>query len=122
MRFLADENLPLPLVERLRAEGHDVVFIQEQTRGADDASVAAQAGTEGRVLISYDKDFGELVFARQLPVVAVVLLRLEGMKYDARVDRVVEALQSASGLEGQFTVVEPARIRQRPLPRPLGGA
>ncbi|MBE7492375.1 MAG: DUF5615 family PIN-like protein [Planctomycetes bacterium] len=121
MRLLADENLPEPLVKRLRAEGHDVVFMQEQVAGADDTGVAAQAETEVRILVSCDKDFGELVFARQVAVVGVVLLRLEGMAYDKRAERVLQALNGDITLEGQFTVVEPARIRQRPLPRSPGG-
>jgi predicted nuclease of predicted toxin-antitoxin system len=64
VRFLADENVPLPSVDALSAAGHDVVWVARETPGLADPRVLDQARRENRILITFDRDFGELVFAR----------------------------------------------------------
>lgn len=64
MRFLADENVPLPSVDALRAAGHDVASISRESPGAPDPRVLERAQQEARLLITFDRDFGELIFAR----------------------------------------------------------
>jgi len=77
MRFLANENLPRAAVEGLRAAGHDVAWIRIEAPGASDEQVLARSRDEARVLITLDKDFGELVLRRGLGASqGVVLLRL----------------------------------------------
>ena len=120
MRVLADENIPPALVEALRAAGHDVTSIHEGLRGSPDPIVADLSVREGRILLTYDKDFGEMLFAAP-PVgtrpAGVVLLRLGGMAYSLRTARVLDVFASEElALRGHFTVVEPARTRQRALP------
>ena len=75
MRVLADENIDPDLVGWLRDQGHDVLSIREAARGAPDTRVLALAVEESRVLLTADKDFGELVFRHGLPATGVVLLR-----------------------------------------------
>jgi predicted nuclease of predicted toxin-antitoxin system len=60
MRFLADENVPGPVVGALRGRGHDVVWIKELMPGAEDAVVLELAQSERRVVVTADTDFGEL--------------------------------------------------------------
>lgn len=62
MKFLADENFPRPAVEALRNAGFDVAWISEGQSGAADEQVLARAAAEGRTLLTFDKDFGELAF------------------------------------------------------------
>ena len=64
MRLCANENLPEDCVLRLRQDGHDVLWIREVAPGSPDSAVLARAHAEDRLLITCDKDFGELVFKR----------------------------------------------------------
>ena len=64
MRLLADENVPLPSVHVLRAAGVDVTAIAEVTPGIADAEVLSHSRRDGRILLTFDRDFGELVFWR----------------------------------------------------------
>ena len=75
MRILADENIDPDLIDWLRAEGHDVVSIREVARGAPDTHVLAMATDQERILLTADKDFGDLVFRRGLPAPGIILLR-----------------------------------------------
>jgi len=61
MRLCANENIPEDCVVRLRERGHDVLWIREAAPGGPDPDVLARALTEDRLLITFDKDFGELV-------------------------------------------------------------
>ena len=58
MRWLANENFPLASVQLLRAAGHDVVAIIEDTPGAPDTGVLAQAARESRIVLTFDRDDG----------------------------------------------------------------
>jgi predicted nuclease of predicted toxin-antitoxin system len=62
MRLCANENVPGDCVTLLRQRGHDVLWIREVARGASDDGVLAMAQSETRLLLTFDKDFGELVF------------------------------------------------------------
>ena len=59
MRFLANENVPLDAISALRERGHDVIWVRTDTPGSTDEDILARAGAEERVLITFDKDFGE---------------------------------------------------------------
>ena len=76
MRWLADECVAAGLVALLRADGHDVVYVAEAAAGLSDADVITLASREMRVLLTEDKDFGDLVFRRERAVPGVVLLRI----------------------------------------------
>lgn len=73
MNFMADECCDQPLVEGLRADGHDVVYIREVMAGAEDAAVLQMAAEQERILLTEDKDFGELVVRLRLPAFGIVL-------------------------------------------------
>lgn len=118
MLLVADENIPRLCVERLRATGFDVTHIAEKQAGVQDHVVLLNAGREGRVLITEDRDFGTLVYAQlQSPPVGVIYLRLGTAKPEAVAEALAELFERSDiEIEGRFTVVEPGRIRQRPLP------
>ncbi|RJF70381.1 hypothetical protein D4Q52_17655 [Rhodopseudomonas palustris] len=115
MRFLADENIPRSLVQSLLDEGHDVVRIGTLAAGASDPTVLELARREGRVVLTFDKDFGELARASKLGSPSgVVLFRLPITPSDgARLARIVS---SRSDWSGHFAVVDSHRVRIKPLP------
>jgi predicted nuclease of predicted toxin-antitoxin system len=67
MRFLANENVPRTAIEALRAAGNDVVWIRVDAPGSSDPEVLARAAREERILLTFDKDFGELAKASPMP-------------------------------------------------------
>jgi predicted nuclease of predicted toxin-antitoxin system len=119
MRFLANENFPLDAVEALRQAGHDVAWIRTDAPGSSDPQVLARAIQASRVLLTFDKDFGDLAFHAGLPAdCGIVLFRLPSNSAAALAAQVVAAIQARNDWANSFAVVEPGRIRMRPLPSP----
>ena len=117
MRLLANENFPGAAVAALRNEGHDVLWIRTECPGATDQNVLQIAQTQDRILLTLDKDFGELAFRSRLPSqVGIVLFRLTPSSPDYISRVALAALKSASEWRGHFAVVEENRIRITPLP------
>jgi len=117
VRLLADENVPGPLVRLLRERGHDLVWVRETLPGATDEAVLEHASVEARLLVTFDKDFGQLAVKSGLPSEAgVILFRLDGSDPDRDNQRAAAALESRDDWGGHFAVVSGARIRIRPLP------
>jgi hypothetical protein len=115
MRFLADENVPGPLVRALARAAHDVVWIREVSPGAPDRQVLDQAAADRRVLVTFDKDFGELARGAALPEgCGVILFRLP-MPRPADIPRLAAIIDGRSDWAGRFSVIEPGRVRTRPL-------
>ena len=79
MSFVADESVDQQIVERLRTEGHDVWYIAEATPGASDEDVLTLAKRNGAILLTADKDFGEMVFRQRQITGGVVFIRLGGL-------------------------------------------
>jgi predicted nuclease of predicted toxin-antitoxin system len=85
-------------------------------RGAADPEILARAQAESRIVVTQDKDFGELAFRRGLPArCGVILFRLVGSNPDADNRRMVEVVESRTDWAGQFAVATDDRIRIRPL-------
>lgn len=117
MRLLADENIPLASIQALRAAGHDVRAASETMARPLDREVLARAGAEGRVLVTFDRDFGALAFKRGVSAPAgIVLLRFVPVTPDEPATILLDLL-SDSGLtfSRKFTVVDRERVRQRSL-------
>ena len=78
MRILANENFPREAVEALRARGHDVFWARTDSPGSPDSQVVDCAASQRRILVTFDKDFGELAFRRGLSSPAgIVLFRIK---------------------------------------------
>jgi predicted nuclease of predicted toxin-antitoxin system len=67
MRFLADENIPGDAVAEIEAAGHDIVWVRTLAPGSKDEDVLAWAVREERIILTFDKDFGELAWRAGLP-------------------------------------------------------
>jgi predicted nuclease of predicted toxin-antitoxin system len=119
VRILANENFPAPLIHELRRRGHDVKSVKESMRGAEDPEVLARAQAEDRLVVTFDKDFGELAYRCGLPASSgVILFRLSGPSPGIDNARALAALESGIDWIGSFAVVTDDRIRVRPLPDP----
>ena len=77
MRFIVDESTGLAVAGYLRDRGHDVVVVFEEMPEARDEEILARAVVEGRIVVTNDKDFGELVFRDGQPHEGIVLFRLQ---------------------------------------------
>jgi len=116
MKFLADENVEKPIVDILRADGHDVLFISETTTSTIDEKLLDQANAESRLLITNDKDFGELIFLQQKISSGIVLMRFTSEKSSVKAKFMHSLLlKYEHRLMGSFTVVSEAKVRIRPL-------
>jgi predicted nuclease of predicted toxin-antitoxin system len=116
MRLLADECCETKLIEALRAAGHDVLYVLETFPGATDDEVLSRAVEEGRILLTEDKDFGELVYRMKLPSSGVVLLRFGIGERDRKIARTLDLFTELQGqLPGKLTVIDGEKIRFRPL-------
>ena len=119
MRLLADENMPLPVVQGLRAAGHDVRWIGDEDPGLGDRAVLQHAHEEERILLTFDTDFGTLTFHETMDTPAgIVLFRLPPLGKDELVRFVVDTVEARDDWHGHFAVIEQHRIRMRPLPNP----
>lgn len=117
MRFLANENMPGDTVEALRAAGMDVAWVRKEAPGMGDPEVLAWAMREGRILLTFDKDFGELAFASDLPATCgIVLFRLPMPRSPDAGAMLAHLIMARTDWAGHFSVIEPGRVRLRALP------
>jgi len=116
MRFLADENFPGNAVTALQARGHDIVWIRTAAPGSKDEEILAWAVREERVLLTFDKDFGELAWRIGMPSTSGVVLFRIPMPAASKIGAILAAtIDRRTDWAGHFTVIEPDRIRMRPL-------
>jgi predicted nuclease of predicted toxin-antitoxin system len=118
VRFLADESCDFAVVRALRAAGHDVVAVADQFPRAEDPVVIELALAEGRIVLTEDKDFGQLVYASGRESHGVIFMRFPAYAratLPAAITRLVE--EAGDQLMQAFVVVRPGRVRisHRPL-------
>lgn len=116
VRFLADENFPGDAVRALRAASHDVAWISELSPGANDMRVLALAESETRILLTFDKDFGELAWHAGLPVsCGIILLRVPTPPAASIGEALAARIAERDDWAGHFSVIEPGRVRMRAI-------
>ena len=114
MNLVCDENIHRSLVGALRAAGHDVVYIAELSPSVVDSDVLREANDRGAVLLTDDKDFGELVFRLGKLSAGVLLLRLHEASHDERERMVLSTISEHGGeLPGHFAVLSTTKLRIR---------
>ncbi len=117
MRILANENIPGEAIEALRARGHDVRWMLTEGTGSTDLVVLALAQAERRLLLTFDKDFGEMAFRAGLPAEAgIVLFRMAASSALRVAEVAVAVLESRTDWAGHFSVIEDDDLRMTPLP------
>lgn len=114
MNLLADEGIDRQIVDALRANGFIVAYVAEMAPGISDDEVLAFANREGALLLTADKDFGELVFRLGRLSPGVVLIRLAGQAPIKKAEIVVSLVEKhRSELLESFSVITPVGIRIR---------
>jgi predicted nuclease of predicted toxin-antitoxin system len=118
LRILADENVALDIVLALRGAGHDIVWAAEIDPRQADEHWLALAEAERRLLLTHDKDFGDLVFRDRWPATSgVFLLRLGAMDARLQAALVKIVLDQELVWYRSFSVLTPRLLRQVRLPR-----
>ena len=113
MKILADESVDKQIVEQLRRDGHNVEYIAESSPGSTDIAVLDRANKLSALLITADKDFGELVFEQGLAnLTGIVLIRLSGMSAERKAEIVSKVFKEhEEELSRAFSVITPGRVR-----------
>ena len=112
MKFLADENIPLKVVKRLREDGLDITSIAEIQIGMDDEEIAKLSEKEEMVLITFDKDFGEIIFRKSIKPYGLILLRIPPKSVEYIYNFLKWLLtESKIEFEGKLVVVREDKIR-----------
>lgn len=117
MRILANENMPADAVDLLRVCGHDVCWVRSDQPGASDEDLLERARTDGRLLVTFDKDFGGLVFQQgQRASCGVVLFRITCPTSAEPAVVIAGVLEGRDDWRGHFSVVDRRQTRMVPLP------
>jgi predicted nuclease of predicted toxin-antitoxin system len=116
MRILADENIPGKTVRGLRDGGYDVLWIRETSPGITDPEIIRIAVEEQRIIVTFDKDFGELAVTGQgQNPPAIILLRISKPSPATTAETINEILSSREDWLGHLTVIDDNHIRMRAL-------
>jgi len=116
MKFVADESVDRPIVVRMRQVGHQVWYVAEMDSGISDDAVLNLANREMALLLTADKEFGEMVFRQRRFTGGILLIRLAGLSATRKTNIVVSILeQHISELPASFAVIAPGIFRIRRL-------
>lgn len=114
MTFWTDESVDFPIIEQLRESGHTVKSILEKFPGISDDQVLELAVQDRNILLTCDKDFGELIYRHKKTHFGIVLIRLESLKSAEKALLITKLVaEHAQDLENSFTVVGEKFIRIR---------
>ena len=116
MKFLADVNIEKSLVDEVRGMGYDIIWVADVDRYLDDMSVFKMAKKSNRILLTNDKDFGEIVFRQKLVPAGVVLFRIKGQDAGEK-GALLKKLLAAhkEKIAGHFVVVAKDKLRFIPI-------
>ena len=112
MKFLLDQNFDRRLVQPLRQSGHDLkVVAVDYPSGLRDEEVLSLAVSEDRIILTNDRDFGELAVKELLPHAGIIYLRMRWTTAAAKWDRLSQVLTEYSGDLDRFLVVTDSAVR-----------
>lgn len=112
MKFLIDECIGYSIVEWLQSKNHDVVFLEESSMGAGDPEVLRMAFSSNRILITCDKDFGEIIFLRKQQHCGIILLRLASYTRSKKINVLEKILKDhANEMQNNFIVATETNVR-----------
>jgi predicted nuclease of predicted toxin-antitoxin system len=116
MRLLADENIPRKIVDRISENGHNILWIKDTAPRSSDDRILSIAEADERIILTFDRDFGQLVCERKLLATqGIIYFRLDGLSPSMMAEAVIDALNSDTIFQGYFTVITKTRVRQMRL-------
>lgn len=117
VKLLTNENIPLASILLLQKSGFDVLSASQEFPGVPDEVVLSRARKDERVLVTFDRDYGELIFHRQLPVPPAVIYLRFIPENPEQVAEVLQQVLSQTEVAGYFVVADRDRLRRRRLPK-----
>lgn len=118
MTFLADENIPYEVIKRLREEeAVEIISVLEEFRGMSDENIIKISSRQRLIIITFDKDFGYLIFGRMTDVpFGVILFRISIKSLD-HIFKMLKWILFESGIkfERKFVIVTESKVRVIPL-------
>lgn len=119
MKIIVDECCPSYITQALRSDGHDVIYIAEESPSLTDNDILSRALKESRIIVTEDRDFCELVFLNKRSTYGIVLVRINAQKRTEKTQRVREtfANQEAELVNAMVTITL-TNTRIRPLKSP----
>ncbi|BCA60441.1 DUF5615 family PIN-like protein [Sphingomonas sp. HMP6] len=116
MELLADENQHPTVVARLRQAGYRVEYVRDSSPGAQDKQILARPDIGSVIFLTYDRDFGDLVFNRGLqPPLAIMYTRLNRAKPEHIADRILALLEAGVATGHMITITKDGE-RLKPFP------
>src|SRR3989304_10074734 len=116
IKFIADVNIEKPIVDYLLENGYNVKWVADYDCKMNDEGLIKIANTEKRIIITNDKDFGELIFLQKKVSIGVILLRVKGQISQDKIKLIGKLLRDYSNkLLNHFVVITKKRIRFVPL-------
>lgn len=117
MKFLANENFPPSSIKILRTNKHKVISINEEAKGSKDLQVLKIAQNEDMILLTFDKDYGELIYKyKEIPPAGIICFRFIPNSAEEPAEVLLNIIESKQiSLIGKYTVIEKDKIRQRNL-------
>ena len=117
MKILADANIEAAIILWLRSCGHDVLWAAELSPSNPDTELVSLANSQERVLLTHDRDFGELVFLRGILSRGAILLRFDVALQSDRLRLLQHHWPTIEAhAQGNFIVVSERKVRLRPMP------
>ena len=114
-KFLADENIPIKAVEALRQKNIDIIPVLQISPGLSDRDALDLANTQGRVIITFDTDFGKLTFKEKLKAKGIILLRFIPKSPQQIVKRIEYLITAGIPIENCFLIVREDSVRVIPI-------
>ncbi|MFZ3076900.1 MAG: DUF5615 family PIN-like protein [Candidatus Aenigmatarchaeota archaeon] len=111
MRFLIDECTGKRLAKLLEKEGYDVIFAGDIMSSASDEEIIKKCEDDDRILVTDDKDFGEMVFRLGKPIRGVILIRIVA-KPETRLEAILKLLKNYD-VKNKFIVLQENAVRIR---------
>ena len=113
---MADENIPTRSIDQLVEDGIDIISVSSFKYGLHDEDVLKLAYKERRVLVTFDKEFGYLIFKKKIRSFGVLLLRFIPRSPEEVSARIIELVNNKMKLQWNFIVLEEEKIRIRSIP------
>lgn len=115
MRLLADENFPLKTFHIFKDNGYDIEHIRFIKPSSPDTYVMEYAISQNQIVLTFDSDFGTLVFQKGYKPLGIVFYRLTEFDATEPFQIFTTIINNGFLLENNFTVIEKDGIRQRPI-------